>query len=149
MVIPGGLSGPPHSNMAPPQSVTSKPRWSRYQTPRRLGSADLKNMPPMPVTRFIVFLLRSTSARSAVERTAAADLPPLKVKREEGQDGHPDLVPLRGHVQPNEGCTPRELNALKLHRCCPVKPLPAKRQVRADSFATGGNASLAQAQSHD
>ena len=66
-----------------------------------------------------------------------------------GQDGHPDLVPLRGHVQPNEGCTPRELNALKLHWCCPVKPLPAVWQVAADSFATGGNASLAQARSHD
>src|SRR5215216_2865861 len=52
--------------MAPPQSVTSKPRWSRYQTPRLLGSADLKNMPPMPVTRFIVFLLQSTSACSTV-----------------------------------------------------------------------------------
>jgi hypothetical protein len=70
-------------------------------------------------------------------RAAAADLTPLEVKREEGQDGHPDLVPLRGHVQPDEGCTPRELNALKLHRCCPVKRLPAKRQVSADSFATG------------
>src|SRR5262249_23449611 len=58
MVIPGGLCGPPHSKMAPPQSLTSKPRWSRYQTPRLLGSADLKKMPPMPVTRFIVFLLR-------------------------------------------------------------------------------------------
>src|SRR6266511_1955632 len=54
--------------MAPPQSVTSKPRWSRYQAPRRLGSADLKNIPPMPVTRFIVFLLQSIGARSAVCR---------------------------------------------------------------------------------
>ncbi len=53
----------------------------------------------------------------------AAYLTPLKVKREEGQDGHPNLIPLRGHVQPNEGCTPRELNALKLHRCFPVKLL--------------------------
>src|SRR5262245_10250840 len=49
--------------MAPPQSVTSKPRWSRYQAPRLLGSADLKKMPPMPVTRFIVLLLRSSSSR--------------------------------------------------------------------------------------
>src|SRR5215510_10211201 len=54
--------------MAPPQSVTSKPRWSRYQAPRLLGSADLKNMPPMPVTRFIVFLLRSTRVRYAVQQ---------------------------------------------------------------------------------
>jgi hypothetical protein len=137
-----------------------------------LGSADLKKMPPMPVTRFIVFLLQSTRARSAVQRlavqrravglgehanavtvygfrTAAAHLPPLKVQRDEGQDAQPDLVPLRGHVQPNEGCTPRELNALKPHRCCRVKALRAVWQIAADSFATGGNSSLAQTQSHD
>ncbi len=92
----------------------------------------------------------STDTRKAVtayrSRTAAAHLSPLKVKREEGQDGHPNLVPLRGHVQPNEGCTPRELNAFKPHRCCPVLTLRAVWQVAADSFTTGGNASLAQAQ---
>lgn len=92
----------------------------------------------------------STDTRKAVTayrpRTAAAHLSPLKVKREEGQDGHPNLVPLRGHVQPNEGCTPRELNAFKPHRCCPVMTLRAVWQVAADSFTTGGNSSLAQAQ---
>src|SRR5262249_46650839 len=73
MVIPEGLSGLPHWNMAPPQSLTSKPRWSRSQTRRLLGFADLKKMPPMPVTRFIVFLLRSTGARSAGLTLGQAD----------------------------------------------------------------------------
>src|SRR5688572_30860174 len=54
MVMPGGLSVPPHWNTAPPQSVTSKPRWSRYQALSAFGSADLKKIPPTPVTRFMV-----------------------------------------------------------------------------------------------
>src|SRR5215831_16257768 len=74
MVIPGGLSGPPHSNMAMPQSVTSKPRWSRYQTPRLLGSADLKKIPPMPVTLFISVSYSWVRVKRRVFRGLTAEL---------------------------------------------------------------------------
>ena len=54
--MPAGLPSPPHGKIAPPQSAVSSPRWSRYQALSAWGSADLKKMPPMPVTRFMLDL---------------------------------------------------------------------------------------------
>src|SRR5262245_52443038 len=50
---PAGLSGPFHSNAAPPHAWTSIPRWVLYQAPKAFGSFDLKKIPPIPVTRFM------------------------------------------------------------------------------------------------
>jgi hypothetical protein len=47
----------------------------------------------------------------------------LKVKRQEGNDGYPKLIPVRREIQTNEGCAPRELDALKFHLCSLEKPL--------------------------
>ena len=49
--MPGALPSPPQLKIAMFQSLTSRPRWSRYQAPRALGSFALKKMPPIPVTR--------------------------------------------------------------------------------------------------
>src|SRR5580700_6966362 len=55
---PSGLSGPFHSNAAPPHSCTSIPRCFLYHAPSAVGSVDLKKIPPIPVTRFMaVFVL--------------------------------------------------------------------------------------------
>ncbi len=69
-------------------------------------------------------------ADAAPVMSTAPHLAPLKVQREEGQNGHPNLIALRGHVQPNEGCTPRELHALKLHQYVPLTMFPAVGQER-------------------
>src|SRR5438128_9789465 len=37
-----------------PHAWTSAPRCFLYQAPRALGSLDLKKMPPIPVTRFMI-----------------------------------------------------------------------------------------------
>src|SRR3954470_12699924 len=51
---PSGAESSDHFKMAPPQSWSARPRLSRYQAARRLWSdVDLKNTPPIPVTRAI------------------------------------------------------------------------------------------------
>src|SRR5262245_10067366 len=43
-----------HLKIAPPQSSSARPKLSLYQAARRLWSdVDLKNTPPIPVTRAI------------------------------------------------------------------------------------------------
>lgn len=61
-----------------------------------------------------------------------AHLYPFKVKREERQDSDPNLVSLRGRVQPYESCPPRKFNALKLHLCFPAIKFCAICQVISD-----------------
>ena len=69
----------------------------------------------------------------------------FEVQREEGQDGYPKLVSLRGEVQPNEGCAPRELNAFKSHTLAlqrnympfgrkRLTPSPPAESLRVDRF---------------
>src|SRR5579863_1587609 len=54
VVPPVGLpDSSTQSNAAPPHAWTSMPRWALYQAPRAAGSAALKKIPPMPVTRFM------------------------------------------------------------------------------------------------
>src|SRR5580765_1024311 len=64
--VPVGLSGVTHLNCTPPHSSTFRPRCVRYHSPSAFGSLDLKNTPPMPVTRFIISLLRAARTSSPV-----------------------------------------------------------------------------------
>src|SRR5512146_151327 len=86
---PLGLSGPFQSKAAPPHSWTSIPRWVLYQAPSAFGSFDLKKIPPMPVTRFMVLPLLEGWRRVPVRRPGRSAVSPfsgLRVERA-GQHG--------------------------------------------------------------
>ena len=74
--------------------------------------------------------------------TAATHLRPLEVEGEERQYGHPELIPFGGHVQTNEGRSPRELNAFKPHRYRPLLALRPARQFSSESLASAPSSSL-------
>lgn len=68
-----------------------------------------------------LYPLPMSNAQASVDAEAgfifgSAVLTLLEVEREKRQQSNPDLVLLEVHVEPDECCAPRKLNALKLHR---------------------------------
>jgi hypothetical protein len=81
-----------HANFAPPQSATSKPRCSRYQSASAFGSRDLKNTPPMPCTRGFVVMtapirVEFRCAIVAQKRLDVGNLARARQRRQAGEEG--------------------------------------------------------------